>query len=81
MTVLQVVALLVVAIAGTATVAVRSPARQVIVASFHGLALTIMFFVYAAPDVALSQLTVSMIAVPIMALLALAKLRQQGDDE
>lgn len=81
MTVLQVVALLVVAVAGTATVAVRDPTRQVIVASFHGLALTIMFFVYAAPDVALSQLTVSMIAVPIMALLALAKLRQQGDDE
>ncbi len=81
MTVLQVVALLVVAIAGTATVAVRNPARQVIVASFHGLALTIMFFVYAAPDVALSQLTVSTIAVPIMALLALAKLRRQGEDE
>lgn len=81
MTVLQIVALVTVAVAGTATVAVRNPTRQVIVASFHGLALTILFFVYAAPDVALSQLTVSTIAVPIMVLLALAKLRQQGEDE
>jgi uncharacterized MnhB-related membrane protein len=81
MTILQVVSLLAVAVAGTATVAVRNPTRQAIVAGFHGLALTIMFFVYAAPDVALSQLTVSTIAVPIMVLLALAKLRQQDEDE
>jgi len=36
-----------------------------------------MFLVYQAPDVALSQITVGAVALPLMILLALAKVRRQ----
>ena len=78
MTVLQVVVLAVVAATGTATVLVREPLRQLVVAGFFGLALAILFFVFGAPDVALSELTVASVVVPVLVLLTLAKLR---DDE
>ena len=67
--------LLVAAAAGTAVVLTRDPLNQAIVASFYGLVLGIMFFVYQAPDVALSQITVGAVALPLMILLALAKVR------
>ena len=41
------------------------------------LVLGIMFFVYQAPDVALSQITVGAVALPLMILLALAKVRER----
>jgi energy-converting hydrogenase B subunit D len=77
MTVLQLAALAVVAIAGTVTVFVREPLRQTVVAGFLGLALAILFLVFGAPDVALSQIVVATVAVPVMVLLALAKLREE----
>jgi energy-converting hydrogenase B subunit D len=81
-TALQVVALAAVAVTGTATVLVRDPSRQVVVAGFFGLALAVLFFVLGAPDVALSQIVVSAVAVPVMALLALARFRrdEEGDE-
>lgn len=81
MTVLQVVALAAVALAGTATALVRDALRQLVVAGFFGLSLAILFFVFGAPDVALSQIVVATVAVPVMALLALARFEQRGDDE
>lgn len=81
MTVLQLVALGVVAITGTATVLVRTPLRQLIVAGFFGLALAILFLVFGAPDVALSELTVGSVALPVMVLLTLAKLEREEEDE
>jgi uncharacterized MnhB-related membrane protein len=81
MTVLQVVCLAVVAVAGTATVAVREPVRQLVVAGGFGLALAAMFLVYGAPDVALSQIVVGTVVVPVMVLLALARLAEGGDGE
>lgn len=82
MTALQLVALAAVAATGTVTVLVRDPSRQVVVAGFFGLALAILFFVLGAPDVALSQIVVSAVAVPVMALLALARFRrdEEGDE-
>ena len=59
----------------TTVVLTRDPLNQAIVASFYGLVLGIMFFVYQAPDVALSQITVGAVALPLMILLALAKVR------
>ena len=56
MTVLEVTVFLLVAAAGTAVVLTRNPVNQAIVASFYGLVLGIMFLVYQAPDVALSQI-------------------------
>jgi uncharacterized MnhB-related membrane protein len=66
---------LLVAAAGTAVVLTRDPLNQAIVASFYGLILGIMFLVYQAPDVALSQIVVGAVALPLMILLALAKVR------
>jgi uncharacterized MnhB-related membrane protein len=50
-------------------------ARQAMVASIYGLVLGILFFVFQAPDVALSQTVVGAVALPMMILLALAKVR------
>lgn len=76
MIVLQIVALVAVAIGGTATVLVRDPVRQALISGAFGLALAVLFFVFAAPDVALSQIVVATVAVPLMVLLALTKLRR-----
>jgi energy-converting hydrogenase B subunit D len=78
LTVLQVVALLAVAGGGTAVVLTRDPTRQVIVTGFFGLLLAILFFIFQAPDVALSQIVVGGVALPVMALLTLAKLRERA---
>ena len=78
MTVLQAVALVAVAAGGTAVVLTRDPMRQVIVTGFFGLLLAILFFVLQAPDVALSQIVVGGVALPVMALLTLAKLRERA---
>jgi energy-converting hydrogenase B subunit D len=72
---LQVVVLGLVAVSALAVVAARDPLRQAMVASIYGLVLGILFFVFAAPDVGLSQTVVGAVALPLMILLALAKVR------
>lgn len=76
MTALQVTALVIVAIAGTAVVLTRDPLRQATVSAIFGVALAALFAALQAPDVALSQLGVSAIVLPVMILLALAKIRE-----
>lgn len=78
MTALQVAALTLVAVTGTATVLVREPLRQLVVAGFFGLSLGILFFVFGAPDVALSEIVVAAVAIPAMALLTLARMADRG---
>jgi energy-converting hydrogenase B subunit D len=73
--VLEVAVFLLVAAGGTAVVLTRDPLNQAIVASFYGLLLGIMFLVFQAPDVALSQIAVGAVALPLMIVLALAKVR------
>jgi energy-converting hydrogenase B subunit D len=73
--VLEVAVFLLVAAGGTAVVLTRDPLDQAIVASFYGLVLGIMFLVFQAPDVALSQIAVGAVALPLMIVLALAKVR------
>ncbi len=80
MMVLQAAALLAVAGGGTAVALTRDPTRQVIVTGFFGLLLAVLFFVLQAPDVALSQIVVGGVALPVMALLTLAKLRERARD-
>jgi energy-converting hydrogenase B subunit D len=75
MIVLEVAVFLLVAAGGTAVVLTRDPLDQAIVASFYGLILGIMFLVFQAPDVALSQIAVGAVALPLMIVLALAKVR------
>jgi uncharacterized MnhB-related membrane protein len=81
MSALHTVALLVVAVTGTATVLVREPLRQLVVAGFFGLALAVLFMVLGAPDVALSQIGVATVAVPVMGLLTLARMARHEDEE
>jgi energy-converting hydrogenase B subunit D len=76
-TTLQVIALAAVALGGTAVVLARDPLRQVLVLGIFGLALTVLFFVFQDPDVALSEIVVSTVGLPVMVLLTLRKIREQ----
>jgi uncharacterized MnhB-related membrane protein len=83
-TVLQIVALAAVALGGPAVVFTRDPVRQALVVGIYGFALAALFFVFQAPDVSLSEIVVSTVALPAMILLAVAKVREhenQEDDE
>jgi energy-converting hydrogenase B subunit D len=74
---LQAASLILVAIAGTSVVITPEPLRQAIVLGVYGLALTAMFFTLQAPDVALSEIVVSGLAMPLIVLAALRKIREQ----
>jgi uncharacterized MnhB-related membrane protein len=77
MIVMQIAILLFVAVAGTAVVLTRNPVSQVIGLTFYGLVLTLMFFIFQAPDVAFSQIVVGAVVLPLMVLLTLAKLKSR----
>ena len=81
MTVLQIAALAAVAIGGGAVVLAGDPLRQVIVLGVYGLSLTVLFFVFQAPDVALSEIVVSTVGLPVMVLLALRKIRERREQQ
>jgi uncharacterized MnhB-related membrane protein len=76
MTVLQIIALVLVAVGGAAVVMTREPLRQTMVLSIYGIALTLAFFTFQAPDVALSEIVVTTIGLPLIILAALRKIRQ-----
>jgi energy-converting hydrogenase B subunit D len=76
---LQLAALILVAVAGTAVVLTPEVLRQALVLGIYGLALTLLFFVFQAPDVALSQIVVSGVGMPLIILAALRKIRAQED--
>lgn len=77
MSALQIVALALVAVAGTGVVLTREPLRQVIASGVFGLVLAVLFMLFQAPDVALSMLVVAGVALPLMLLLALAKMGER----
>ena len=77
---LQALILLMVAAGGLGVVVTRDPLNQAVAASFYGILLGLMFFLFHAPDVALSQITVGALALPLMILLALAKIRKREQD-
>ena len=79
MTLLQITALVVVALAGGAVVVAGDALRQTLVLGVYGLALTMLFFVFQAPDVALSEIVVSTVGLPVMILLTLRKVRDQAE--
>jgi energy-converting hydrogenase B subunit D len=70
---LRVVLLVLLALGGLAVVLTREPLKQALVLGVYGLLLALLFFVLQAPDVALSQIVVSTVGLPVMILLALAK--------
>ena len=75
MIVMQAAILLFVGVAGTAVVFTRNPLNQVMGLTFYGLLMTLMFFIFQAPDVAFSQVVVGGVVLPLMVLLTLAKLK------
>lgn len=79
MDVLQVTVLVLVGAGATAVALTRSPLRQVIVLSAYGLLLALLFLVFQAPDVTLSELAVGAVALPILLLLTLAKVRRREE--
>lgn len=75
---LQAVALVLLAVAGTIVVLVRSPLKQAIAVAYFGLQLAVVFYTFQAPDVSLSAIAVSAVGLPMMILLALARIRRQS---
>ncbi|HEX6457370.1 MAG TPA: DUF4040 domain-containing protein [Thermoleophilaceae bacterium] len=73
----QIGALILVAVSGTAVVLVRDPLRQAVVVSFYGSLLAGLFFAFQAPDVALSQIAIGSVGVPLMLLMTIAKVRKR----
>ena len=74
---LQMTLLVLVAAGATAVVLIREPVRQVLALSGYGLLLAILFLAFQAPDVTLSELTVGTVVLPVLLLLALAKVRRR----
>jgi energy-converting hydrogenase B subunit D len=79
MTVLQIVGLVAVVLGGTAVVFTPEALRQTMVLGVYGVAHTFLFFVFQAPDVALSEIVVTGLGLPLIILAALRKIRQQDD--
>jgi uncharacterized MnhB-related membrane protein len=78
---LQTTALIAVVVAGTAVVFTPEVLRQTMVLGIFGLTLTILFFTFQAPDVALSEIVVSGVGMPLIILAALRKIRSQEREQ
>ena len=78
MNVLQIIALILVAAGGGAVVFTGEALRQTMVLGIYGIALTFLFFTFQAPDVALSEIVVTGLGLPLIILAALRKIRQQA---
>ena len=76
---LQAAALVLTALGGLAVVTCREPLKQTILVSLYGLVLAVLFFSFQAPDVALSELVVGAVVIPIILMLTLAKLRGRAE--
>ena len=79
MNVLQVTILILVAAGATTVVLVRDPVRQAIMLSVYGVLLAVLFLAFQAPDVTLSELAVGAVALPLLLLLTLAKVRRREE--
>ena len=75
MAVLLAALLLLAAASGLGVVLTREPRLQVFALAINGLVLSLLFFALQAPDVALSELVVGTVAVPLLFLAALTAVR------
>ena len=71
MTAVQIVALTLVALGAVLVVATRDLVKLVVANSLYALVLVVLFLVFAAPDVALSELVVGAVATPLAIVVAL----------
>jgi uncharacterized MnhB-related membrane protein len=67
--------LLMIAVTALCVVRTHDPTCQLLALSFYGLLLALMFFVFQAPDVAISQIAVGAIALPLIIMLAISRMR------
>lgn len=67
--------MLLVALSGFCVVRTRDVTSQVIALGFYGLLMALTFFYFQAPDVALSQITVGAVALPLMIMLAISRMK------
>lgn len=67
--------LVLVGVSGFAVVQTRDVTSQTVALGFYGLITALMFFFFQAPDVALSQITVGAVALPLMVMLAISRMR------
>ena len=65
-----------VGVVGLLVVLNRDPVRQTVLTGALSLLLAVLFFAVQAPDVALSELVIGTVAVPLMLLLAIGKIRE-----
>ncbi len=72
---LRAIGLLMVLVGAPAVVRTRDTMRQIVTLSWYGLMLAVVFFGYAAPDVALAQVAIGAVALPLLVLLALARIK------
>jgi uncharacterized MnhB-related membrane protein len=77
MAALQITLLVLVAVGATAVVLIRAGIQQVLMLSIYGVLLAVLFLAFQAPDVTLSELVVGAVALPIILLLTLAKVRKR----
>jgi len=67
--------LLLIAVSGLAVVRTRDVTAQIVSLGFYGVLTALMFFYFQAPDVALSQITVGAVALPLMVMLAISRMK------
>jgi energy-converting hydrogenase B subunit D len=65
---------------GTAVALTREPTRQALVLSAYSLVLGVLMVALQAPDVALAQLGVGTAVVPLLVILAVAKVDRELAD-
>jgi len=75
MSAVQVLALALVVVGATAVVLTRDTVRLLLVNTIYALLLVVLFLVFQAPDVALSELVVGAVGFPLVLILALTKER------
>jgi uncharacterized MnhB-related membrane protein len=73
--------LILVALTGWGVVRTRDVTNQVIALGFYGVLMALVFFFFQAPDVALSQITVGAVALPLMVMLAISRMKYRADSE
>ncbi len=73
----QIAALALVGGLALAVVLVHDVLRVAMLYGVYGLVLVVLFVVFQAPDVALSQLAVSTVAFPLIVVTALAKVKRR----
>lgn len=75
MTIVVALAFTLVLLAGAGVVLTAEPSRQAVTLSVFGVSLSVLFLVLQAPDVALSQLAIGTVVVPLIVMLAVSKVR------